>query len=109
MSQPASARHVRVIWLLSFSIATMAVRGIVAESARLAHRVGAPLVGIAAILAVARYDAVLCYALAAPVVIALVLAFRPSHPKYLKRLGWSLVAGNLITIAVLVAWGLSRS
>jgi hypothetical protein len=98
-----------VAWSLAFAASTWSVRAVIAfqkSRTSLARRILptlAPL-AIAAALAAARLIPPASAAAVLPLgLLALVYAASPPHPRSLKRVGWSLVAGSVITAVVLVA------
>ncbi|MBI3981894.1 MAG: YwiC-like family protein [Gemmatimonadetes bacterium] len=110
--EPTRAAVAAAAWFACFCLATLAVHAI---KARAKPELGTPwTVWVAPLLAVlvlaaalvsalvtaARAYAVLSVAPAALVVLA--AAVLRVHPRRLKRVGWSLVAGNVMTLLVLL-------
>jgi hypothetical protein len=98
-------------WLAAFAPAVFAVHAI---KAALRKRPGerwllavAPLVAgitlVAIITAATLGGARALLAAAVPVAIILLLDLRLPHPRHLKRVGWTLVAANAVTLALLLA------
>ncbi len=101
------------VWFASLSSGTVAVHALKARHKKTAHAgavtwfsmllavlVFGMTVGVAA-LRWAPWLTVL--ALGPPVLFTLILGSRSIHPRFLKRVGWSLVAANAVTLACLLA------
>lgn len=102
------------VWLVSFGLGTLAVHAL-----KLRHKRGSGAGWVAAlscalaaaVCAAAAAGAVIgalhvpiAVAVIPPAVLVMALAVRPVHPRHLRRVGWSLVAANVITWICLLRW-----
>lgn len=113
---PRTAVIASAVWATVFSLATFTVRAVIAsgkQSPR-SHRQSAAALWLSITVIVAAIllpmkDALPALAAAAVVpsaLVALVCCILEVHPRHLRRMGWSLVAGDVVALAALVA-GLS--
>jgi hypothetical protein len=99
-------------WAIVFALGTLTVRGIIARAKKnvdpglmpmIAPTLSATVVVIAVYLAVAQRTPTLVAVAVIPTALAtLVFGLIGVHPKNLRRLGWSLVASNVLVFAALV-------
>jgi hypothetical protein len=98
-----------VVWLAVFAAATCAVhalkarhkdrdRGLVRAALAVAAAVAAAALATGLAGGAAR---MLGWAALVPAAAALYVAARPLHPRHLKRVGWSLVAANLVALVLM--------
>jgi MoaA/NifB/PqqE/SkfB family radical SAM enzyme len=97
-----------IAWMIGLSAATVAVRGILAVRKRgVAPSRTAALVGMfpaaAALAALRGVLPVWTVVASVPlVIVAIVVALRPPHPRSLHALGWTLVGATVMTAATIV-------
>lgn len=101
------------VWVLSFALGTVTVHAIKARAQGIDHArrmvVGAPLLaGLAiaigtAVASTEGWSRTAGLALLPPGVAALTIGLARVHPRQLRTVGWSLVAANLATAALLIA------
>ena len=99
-------------WAVVFALGTLTVRGIIARAKKnvdpglmpiLAPALSAAVIAIAVYLAVAQRTPTLVAIAVIPTALAtLVFGLIGVHPKNLRRLGWSLVASNVLVFAALI-------
>ena len=99
-------------WAVVFALGTLTVRGVIAKAKRnvdpglmpvLAPALSAAVIAIAVYLAVAQRTPTLVAVAVVPTAAAtLIFGLLRLHPKNLRRLGWSLVASNILVLAALV-------
>ncbi len=109
----SSALAASAVWFLSFSLGTVTVHAVKARHKKTRGTAwipgAAPLLAAGAIVAgvvVARANLVgpgLVMAIVPPVVITLAISVVRVHPRNLRRVGWSLVGANVVTLAVLLS------
>lgn len=102
------------VWLVSFGLGTLAVHALKLRHKRGAEARWASAVSfvLAVLVAVAAGAGALLGAIPVPAAVAVVppailvmaLAVYPVHPRRLKRVGWSLVAANVVTWICLLWW-----
>jgi hypothetical protein len=99
-------------WVIVFALGTLTVRGIIARAKKnvdpglvpiLAPALSAAVIAIAIYLAVAQRTPTLVALAVIPTALAtLVFGLIGVHPKNLRRLGWSLVASNVLVLVALI-------
>jgi YwiC-like protein len=112
MSWPAAV-GASATWAVSFVLATLAVHGIKArfkpERGRTwtlwAAPIVAVMVGAIGLLGAVlwRLPAMAAFAPVPPACVVVATSALRTHPRQLKRVGWALVAANMITLALLLA------
>ncbi len=100
-------------WSTAFALGTLTVRGIIARAKKnvdpgpmpvIAPALSAAVIAIAGYLAAAqRAPALVAVAVIPTALATLIFGLSRTHPKHLRRLGWSLVASNLLVLAALIA------
>lgn len=99
-----------LVWAVAFALATLAVHALkdhykgrqrwtVKTAPILTALACGAAIAVAAVWPVAR---VFALAVLPPVLATLVIAVRPVHPRYLKRVGWTLVAADAAALVVLL-------
>jgi len=100
------------VWAVVFALGTLTVRGIIAKAKKnvnpglmpvLAPALSAMVIAIAVYLAVAQRTPIPVAVAVLPTAAAtLIFGLIGVHPKNLRRLGWSLVASNILVLAALL-------
>ena len=101
------------VWFVSFTLGTVAVHGLKAEhkQTEAAARLGVivPLLSVGAVglgaaaAATGKVPVTAALAVVPPALAVFVVWALRVHPRRLKRVGWSLVAANLVTLGLLLA------
>jgi hypothetical protein len=100
------------VWAVSFALGTITVRAIIAKAKKGADAGLAPVIAPAlcalaiagAFFLAARsiLPIMAAVALVPTALVALTFSVVGIHPRYLKRMGWTLVASNIVVLAALV-------
>lgn len=100
-----------IAWVLSFSIATLGVREVLAQSRGQGNKLSTIALSLGALglgLALAARGALPWQGPLAALpflVLCVPLVLRAPHPRHLKRVGWGLMAASGVTLAILLASG----
>jgi hypothetical protein len=99
-AEPSISIEAWITWLLGFTATTIAVRGVIAwqkRQSRLFHWLALSLLSVAVCIATLGHRYSLPIVTIPMLAMSWYLLWLPPPVKYIKRVGWTLVAGTLAT------------